>query len=218
MTAETKCTHGGTSLRPNSSTPRNAASRKNARQRLVAHQRRRRSPRSAPSSGSSWCRTGTASRCPRPRPCRTTPRRCGSRTPRGAGRPAAASRRNSPSSTAMYEASPMVNAGSRKWNAIRNANWMRDRRTGSMCSARLPLRCKRLRGWHCCPRSRASYARRHRLIWPLGPPFNPPAAPGRCERHPGSCPLRQGRGGSCCLRCVRLPANRPLLPPSGPGR
>src|SRR3970040_1778773 len=31
----------------------------------------------------------------------------------------------------MYEASPIVNAGSRKWNAIRNANWSRDRKTGS---------------------------------------------------------------------------------------
>ena len=30
MNAATKCAHGGTSLRPNSSTPRKAASRKNA--------------------------------------------------------------------------------------------------------------------------------------------------------------------------------------------
>src|SRR5688572_3259703 len=39
--------------------------------------------------------------------------------------------RNNPSRTAIYDASPIVKAGSRKWNAIRNANWIRDSRTGS---------------------------------------------------------------------------------------
>ena len=40
ITAATKCAHGGTSLRPKSSTPRNAASRKNAVSALVRHERR----------------------------------------------------------------------------------------------------------------------------------------------------------------------------------
>src|SRR5262245_18191895 len=36
-----------------------------------------------------------------------------------------------PSRTAMYEASPIVNAGSRKWNATTNANCRRERKSGS---------------------------------------------------------------------------------------
>ena len=37
----------------------------------------------------------------------------------------------SPSSTAMYDARPMVNAGNRKWNATTKANCNRDSRTAS---------------------------------------------------------------------------------------
>src|SRR5688572_3029150 len=39
----------------------------------------------------------------------------------------------------MYDARPIVNAGRRKWNAIRNANWMRERNTGSSSMVLFPV-------------------------------------------------------------------------------
>src|SRR6516165_1118298 len=69
-----------------------------------------------------------------------------------------------PSSTAMYEASPIVNAGSRKWNATTNANCSRDRTSASRLTPRLVCQASGDNPWrrgslvlflHVCPRRRS---------------------------------------------------------------
>src|SRR4051794_28374145 len=71
----------------------------------------------------------------------------------------------------MYDASPIVNAGSRKWKTIRNANWIRDSRTGSSVTSHASCRGAPLRA--------------HEL---LGKPAI------RCESPPGNLASRGSRG------------------------